>query len=67
MFYAGDDEEANRVVAGLIEDSGFAPVYVGSLASDVVWIEPRREGALYGEAFHSLEARKTVARLTGRR
>jgi hypothetical protein len=29
-------EEANRVVAGLIED----PVYVGSLAGDVVWMEP---------------------------
>ena len=68
MFYAGDDEEANRVVAGLIEDSGFDPVYVGSLAGDVVWMEPpRREGALYGEEFHSQEARETVARLTGRR
>lgn len=32
MFYAGDDEEANRVVTALIEDSGFDPVYVGSLA-----------------------------------
>lgn len=67
MFYAGDDEEANHVVAGLIEDSGFDPVYVGSLAGDVVCMEPpRREGALYGEEFHLQEARETVARLTGR-
>ncbi len=67
MFYAGDDEEANRTVAGLIDDSGFDPVYVGSLTGDVVWMEPpRREGALYGEEFHLQEARETVARLTGR-
>jgi predicted dinucleotide-binding enzyme len=67
MFYAGDDEEANNVVAGLIEDSGFEPVYVGSLTGDVVWMEPpRREGALYGEEFHLQEAREAVARLTGR-
>lgn len=66
MFYAGDDEEANRVIAGLIEDSGFDPVYVGSLTGDVIWMEPpRREGALYGEEFHLHEARETVARLTG--
>ena len=67
MFYAGDDEGANEVVAGLIDDSGFDPVYVGSLTGDVVWMEPpRREGALYGEEFHLREARETVARLTGR-
>ena len=48
-------------------DSGFDPVYVGSLTGDVVWMEPpRREGALYGEEFHLQEARETVARLTGR-
>jgi predicted dinucleotide-binding enzyme len=67
MFYAGDDEEANNVVANLIDDSGFEPVYVGSLTGDVVWMEPpRRQGALYGEEFHLQEARDAVARLTGR-
>jgi predicted dinucleotide-binding enzyme len=68
MFYAGDDEGANTVVAGLIDDSGFDPVYVGSLTGDVVWMEPpRREGALYGEECHLQEAREAVARLTGRK
>jgi predicted dinucleotide-binding enzyme len=68
MFYAGDDEGANTVVACLIDDSGFDPVYVGSLTGDVVWMEPpRREGALYGEEFHLQEAREAVARLTGRK
>ena len=67
MFDAGDDEGANDVVSGLIDDSGFDPVYVGSLTGDVVWMEPpRREGALYGEEFHLQEAREIVARLTGR-
>jgi len=67
MFYAGDDEGANRTVAGLIDDSGLDPVYVGSLAGYVVWMEPpRREGALYGEESHLQEARETVARFTGR-
>jgi predicted dinucleotide-binding enzyme len=67
MFYAGDDDEANSVIAALIDDSGFDPVYVGSLTGDVVWMEPpRREGALYGEEFHLQQARETVARLTGR-
>jgi predicted dinucleotide-binding enzyme len=67
MFYAGDDEEANNAVAGLIDDSGFEPVYVGSLEGDVVWMEPpRREGALYGEDFHLQEARETVTTLTGK-
>jgi hypothetical protein len=60
------DEEVNRVVAGLIDDSGFDPVYVCSLTGDVVWMDPpRRDGALYGEEFHQQEARETVARLTG--
>jgi predicted dinucleotide-binding enzyme len=68
MFYAGDDEGANTVVAGLIDDSGFDPVYVGSLTGDVDWMEPpRREGALYGEEYHLQEAREAVARLTGRK
>ena len=32
IFVAGDDEEAKRVVSGLIEEIGFAPVDTGSLA-----------------------------------
>jgi 8-hydroxy-5-deazaflavin:NADPH oxidoreductase len=31
VFYAGDDDEALRTVAGLIEDCGFAAVRTGSL------------------------------------
>jgi predicted dinucleotide-binding enzyme len=32
IFVAGDDEEARRVVSGLIEEIGFAPVETGTLA-----------------------------------
>lgn len=32
IFLAGDDEEAKRIVSGLIEDIGFAPVDTGTLA-----------------------------------
>jgi 8-hydroxy-5-deazaflavin:NADPH oxidoreductase len=31
MLYAGDDEAANRVAAGLAEQIGFEPVYLGPL------------------------------------
>jgi predicted dinucleotide-binding enzyme len=31
MLYAGDDEQANRVAAGLAEQIGFEPVYLGPL------------------------------------
>jgi predicted dinucleotide-binding enzyme len=31
VFYAGDDAEANELVAALIRDTGFAPVFTGSL------------------------------------
>ena len=56
MFFAGEDAEAKRVVAGLIEDSGFAPVDVGGWGE--VWImeAPRRDGAVYGEEYRSAGA-----------
>jgi predicted dinucleotide-binding enzyme len=67
MFYAGDDEGANAVVADLIEDSGFDAVYVGSLTRDVVWMEPpRREGAVRRGVPSSGSARDRSQRLTGR-
>ena len=31
MLYAGDDDGANRVAAGLAEELGFEPVYLGPL------------------------------------
>lgn len=63
MFYAGEDQEAKRVVAGLISDSGFEPVDVGGWAE--VWImeAPRRDGAVYGEEYRPAAARQIAAAL----
>ncbi len=63
MFFAGEDEEAKGIVAGLIRDSGFEPVDVGGWGE--VWImeAPRREGAVYGEEYRPEEARRIAAAL----
>jgi predicted dinucleotide-binding enzyme len=63
MFLCGDDEEAKRVVAGLIDDAGFTPVDVGGTADAAPMEAPRRPGAVYGEEVHEPEAREFVARL----
>ena len=64
MFHAGDDPEAKQVVARLIDDAGFAPVDMGSLAlDDVGHMEPK--GELYGEDFYLPQAEEIAARLRG--
>lgn len=51
QWLCGDDEEAKRIVAGLIEDAGFVPVDVGGTADCAVMEAPRRPGAVYGEEY----------------
>jgi 8-hydroxy-5-deazaflavin:NADPH oxidoreductase len=63
MFLCGDDEEAKRVVAGLIDDAGFTAVDVGGTADAAPMEAPRRPGAVYGEEVHEAEARDFVGRL----
>jgi len=63
MFLCGDDEEAKRVVAGLIDDAGFTPVAMGGTADAAAMEAPRRPGAVYGEELHEQEARAFVANL----
>jgi 8-hydroxy-5-deazaflavin:NADPH oxidoreductase len=63
MFFCGDDEEAKRIVAGLIEDAGFTAVDVGGVADAAPMEAPRRPGAVYGEELHEQEARAFVANL----
>jgi 8-hydroxy-5-deazaflavin:NADPH oxidoreductase len=65
MFLCGDDEEAKRVVAGLIDDAGFTPVDMGGTADAAPMEAPRRDGAVYGEEYHEQEARAFVASLRG--
>ena len=63
MFLCGDDEEAKRVVAGLIDDAGFTPIDLGGTADAAPMEAPRRAGAVYGEEVHEDEARAFVERL----
>jgi 8-hydroxy-5-deazaflavin:NADPH oxidoreductase len=60
QWLCGDDEQAKRVVAGLIEDAGFVPVDVGGTADCAVMEAPRRSGAVYGEEYRLADARAVV-------
>jgi predicted dinucleotide-binding enzyme len=62
MFLSGDDEEAKRLVGGLIDEIGFAPVDIGGL-DETVADAPRRDGAVYGEEYRPPEAAQVVAAL----
>lgn len=58
IFLAGDDEEAKRIVSGLIEEIGFAPVDTGTLA------ESRRQepgSPVYNVPMKPEQARETLA------
>ena len=58
IFVAGDDEEAKRIVSGLIEEIGFAPVDTGTLA------ESRRQepgSPIYNVPMKPEQARETLA------
>jgi hypothetical protein len=63
--YAGEDAPAKRVVAQLINDSGFAPVDLGGWATVRSMEAPRRPGAVYGEEYRLAEARLRGARHGG--
>ena len=60
QWLCGDDPDAKQVVAGLIEDAGFAPVDFGGTAECAVMEAPRRPGAVYGEEYHLADATAVV-------
>jgi predicted dinucleotide-binding enzyme len=62
MFFCGDDPEAKKVVAQLIEDAGFTPIDVGGLDDAAPMEAPRRPGAVYGEEYHEADAKEFMAR-----
>jgi predicted dinucleotide-binding enzyme len=61
LFLCGDDEGAKAILAGLIEDLGFAPVDVGGVAEAAIMEAPRRKGAVYGEEYREADAIAAVA------
>jgi 8-hydroxy-5-deazaflavin:NADPH oxidoreductase len=60
QWICGDDAEAKAIVAGLIDDAGFAPVDLGGTAECAVMEAPRRDGAVYGEEYRLAEAHAVV-------
>jgi predicted dinucleotide-binding enzyme len=66
LFMCGDDEDAKRVVARLIDDCGFVPLDMGGLADAAPMEAPRRPGAVYGEEFHAADGREFIARSRAR-
>ncbi|MBV9381996.1 MAG: NAD(P)-binding domain-containing protein [Streptosporangiaceae bacterium] len=60
QWLCGDDAGAKEVVAGLIEDAGFAPVDLGGTADCAVMEAPRRPGAVYGEEYRAADAAAVV-------
>jgi hypothetical protein len=64
QWVCGDDDEAKRVVMGLIADAGYAPVDVGPNADAAVMEAPRRPGAVYGEEYRLPDAEGVVEAVT---
>jgi len=60
QWVCGDDDDAKKVVMGLISDAGYVPVDVGSNANAAVMEMPRRPGAVYGEEYRLPDAEKVV-------
>jgi 8-hydroxy-5-deazaflavin:NADPH oxidoreductase len=63
LFLAGDDPEAKKVVARLIEEIGFAPVDTGSLREGGRKQQP--DSPLYNKPMAEAEARTALANMAG--
>jgi predicted dinucleotide-binding enzyme len=60
QWIAGDDADAKRVVAQLIEDMGYVPVDFGGTEDCEVMEAPRRPGAVYGEEYRAADAQAVI-------
>jgi hypothetical protein len=61
QWLCGDDPEAPKVIARLIEDAGFIPADLGGAAGCAVMEAPRRPGAVYGEEYRAADAAAVIA------
>lgn len=57
MFFGGEDG-AKQAAAALIEAVGFVPVDLGGFEQLSLMEAPRRDGAVYGEAYRPVDARR---------
>ena len=60
MFYVAE-QEATSTVEQLIEAVGFVPVSLGGPEDAELLEAPRRDGSVYGEAYHPDDARRIAA------
>jgi predicted dinucleotide-binding enzyme len=60
QWICGDDPDAKRIVARLIEEMGYVPVDLGGTEACAVMEAPRRDGAVYGEEYRSADAQAVV-------
>lgn len=60
QWVCGDDEDAKRVVMGLITDAGYVPVDIGGTADAAVTEAPGGPGTVYGEEYRLPDAEKVV-------
>jgi 8-hydroxy-5-deazaflavin:NADPH oxidoreductase len=67
QWICGDDTGAKAIVAGLIDDAGFAPVDLGGTADCAVMEAPRRPGAVYGEEYRLADAQAVTEAVRERR
>jgi predicted dinucleotide-binding enzyme len=64
IYVAGDDEEAKKVVARLIEEIGFAAVDTGSLREGGRMQEP--DSPIYNQTYNGREAREFLEKMKDR-
>ena len=60
QWVCGDDEDAKKVVEGLIADAGYVPVDIGGTAYAAVIEAPGGPGTVYGEEYRLPDAEKVV-------
>jgi hypothetical protein len=60
QWVCGDDDDAKRVVMGLITDAGYAPVDLGGTADAALMEAPGGPGTVYGEEYRLPDAEKVV-------
>ena len=67
QWVCGDDQEAKRIVMGLISDAGYASVDLGGTADAAVMEAPKREGAVYGEEYCLPDAEQVAEAVKARK
>jgi hypothetical protein len=61
MFFASEDEAATSAAEDLIRACGFEPVRIGGWHQARTMEAPRRDGAIYGEAYRPDDARRIAS------